>query len=118
MTDIQQIISDLEQQKVAIESALTALRGLSAGGEERRGPGRPPGTRGPGRPPKKRSNISEEGRQRIAEALRKRWAAKKGAAKRTARSAGANTSAHSKTASKKRSLKKTTVKKSAQQPQA
>ena len=59
MTDLQQIINDLEQQKAAIESALAALRGLSPEGAERRGPGRPAGKRGPGRPPKKRSNISE-----------------------------------------------------------
>ena len=79
MTDLQQIINELEQQKAAIDTALAALRGLTADAPQRRGPGRPPGKRGPGRPPKKRSNISEEGRQRIAEALRKRWAAKKAA---------------------------------------
>ena len=113
MTDLQQIINDLERQRAVIDTALTALRGLSNGEPQRRGPGRPPGKRGPGRPPKKRPNISEEGRQRIAEALRKRWAAKKAAAKKTAKTAGANTSVDGKTASKKRSLKKTTVKKSA-----
>ena len=100
MTDLQQIINDLEQKKTAIDNALAALRSLSTDTPQRRGPGRPPGKRGPGQPPKKRSNISEEGRQRIAEALRKRWAAKKAAAKKTGRK---NTSAANKAASKKRS---------------
>ena len=108
MTSLQQIISDLEQQKAAIENALAALRGLSGGAEQRRGPGRPPGTGGPGRPAKKGSNISDEGRQRIAEALRKRWAAKKAAAKKAAgRNTGAKTPAPAKkTAPRKRSVSK------------
>ena len=91
MTDLQQIISNLERQKAAIEDALAALRSLTADAPERRGPGRPPGRRGPGRPLKKRSNISEEGRQRIAEALRKRWAAKRAAAKKAASKTGVKT---------------------------
>lgn len=108
MTDLQQIISNLEQQKAAIEKALAALRGLSAGAPERRGPGRPPGTRRPGRPPNKRSLISEEGRRRIAEAQRERWAAKKAAAKKTAgRNTGAKIPATAKkTAAWKRSVSK------------
>ena len=113
MTDLQQIISDLEQQKAAIENALAALRGLSTGAAQRRGPGRPPGTRGPGRPPKKRSSISDEGRERIAEAQRERWAAKKAAAKKivskTVRHGGSPSAAAAKTTAPK----PTTSKKSA-----
>ena len=110
LTDLQQIIHDLERQRAAIETALAALRGLSTTVPQRRGPGRPPGKRGPGRPPKKRSNISEEGRQRIAEALRKRWAAKKAAAKKTdARTTGSGTSAATKKAAPRKSRKKEPV---------
>ena len=119
MTDLQQIINDLEQQKTKIDNALAALRGLGADAPQRRGPGRPPGKRGPGRPPKKRSTISEEGRQRIAEAQRERWAAKKAAAKKTAaKKAGSSTSAATKkAAARKRPVAKTAAKKSAAQPQ-
>ena len=126
MTDLQQIITDLEQQKAAIETALAALRGLSTDVPQRRGPGRPPSKRGPERPPKKRSNISEEGRQRIAEALRKRWAAKRAAAKKAAgktvvRHTGSKTAAPAaakKTAARKQSVsKKAAEKKSPQASQ-
>ena len=119
MTDLQQIINDLEQQKTAIDNALAALRGLSEETPNRRGPGRPPGKRGPGRPPKKRSNISEEGRQRIAEALRKRWAAKKAAAKKATAKTSPSTSAAVKTvASRKRTVAKNVTAKKAPQPQS
>ena len=112
MTDLQQIINDLEQQKAAIETALAALRGLSNAAPQRRGPGRPPGKRGPGRPSKKRSNISEEGRQRIAEALRKRWAAIKAAAEKpSGRNTGSKTPAPA--AAKKAVLRKRSVSKKA-----
>jgi hypothetical protein len=115
LTDLQQIIYDLERQKTAIDNALEALRGLSADTPQRRAPGRPAGNRGPGRPPKKRSNISEEGRQRIAKAQRERWAAKKAAAKKIA--ARNNPAAAKKALSRKRPVTKSTAKKSAAPPQ-
>ena len=124
MTNLQQIISDLERQKAAIESALAALRGLSAGAPQPRGPRLPAETAGPGRPPEKRSNLSDEGRQRIAKAQRERWAAKKAAGKKavsktalskTVASTGSTaTAATKKVAGRKRSVpKKAAAKKSA-----
>ena len=113
LTDLQQIISDLEQQKISIDNALAALRGLSAGTPQRRRPGRPPGTRGPGRPPKKRSTISEEGRQRIAEAQRQRWAAKKAAAKKIASKTVGNTASKTAASAKKTATRKRSVSKQA-----
>jgi hypothetical protein len=113
LTDLQQIINDLERQKTAINNALAALRGLSADTPQRRGPGRPLGTRGPGRPPKKRSTISEEGRQRIAEAQRERWAAKKAAAKKAASKTVGNTGSKAAASAKKTAARKRSVSKKA-----
>ena len=113
MTDLQQIITDLERQKAAIDNALAALRGLGADAPQRREPGRPLGTRGPGRPPKKRSTISEEGRQRIAEAQRQRWAAKKAAAKKTASKTVGNTGSKTAASAKKTAARKRSVSKQA-----
>lgn len=61
MSTLAKAIQDLEEQRRRIESALRVLRDLGTG------KGRGNGRRGP-------RNISEEGRKRIAEAQRKRWA--------------------------------------------
>ena len=89
MRDISSIISELENQKAAIDKALGALRDV-AGTEIPKRRGRPPGKRAGAsapatapakreRPAKKLSRITEEGRQRLARAMKKRWAAKRGA---------------------------------------
>lgn len=72
MSDLSTVISELEQQRAAIERAVSALREIT-------------GPR-PGRPrksaqtavPKKRV-LSPEGRRRIIEATKRRWAAKRAA---------------------------------------
>jgi hypothetical protein len=56
-------------------ATLQQARALIVGTEIRRRPGRPKGTG------KKKRNLSPEGRARIAEAVKKRWAAQKKAAK-------------------------------------
>ena len=86
MKDVASIISQLEEQKTAIERAISALRDVT--GSEKAAPVK---RRKPGRPPavaKKRRRLSPEGRQRIIDALKKRWAEKKaGAKKRTKKAA-------------------------------
>ncbi|MGH9536236.1 MAG: hypothetical protein ACRD2E_15410 [Terriglobales bacterium] len=57
MSTISKAIRDLEEQRRRIESALKVLRGLDHSGNSA-------GIR----------NISQEGRNRIAEAQRRRWA--------------------------------------------
>ncbi len=57
MSTISKAIRDLEEQRRRIDSALKVLRGLDHGGSGG-------GIR----------NISQEGRNRIAEAQRRRWA--------------------------------------------
>jgi hypothetical protein len=81
---LQDVISKLEQQKVAIDKAIAALREFDeSGATETTTPmlGRP--TKAVKKAAKKRV-MSEEGRKRIAEASRKRWAAFKKAAKKAA----------------------------------
>ncbi len=58
MSTLTRAIQDLEEQKRRIESALKTLRDLSLNGRSNAG----------GR------NISPEGRRRIAEAQKRRWA--------------------------------------------
>ena len=76
------IIAQLEQQKAAIERALAALQEVeaapaSAVTAKRRG--RPPGVKSKA-PVKRKGGITPEGRKRLSEALKKRWATKKAAA--------------------------------------
>ena len=74
MNELSQIIKQLEQQRSAIDRALTALRGSAAAAipQTEATPARR------GRKGRKR-RLSPEGRARIAEAARRRWAALKAA---------------------------------------
>ena len=71
MINIQSIISDLEKQQAGIEKALAPLRGIadSTGGAtavKKRGPVR-----------RRQSRITDEGRRKLALAMKRRWAAKR-----------------------------------------
>jgi hypothetical protein len=74
VNDLGDIIAQLERQREAIDRALEALRGIEGTAPVAKKRGRPPGKKGGG----KRS-MSAEGRARIAEATRKRWAEKRAA---------------------------------------
>ena len=90
MTDLSNIITQLEQQRTAIDSALAALRNI--GGQApapvptpARGPGRPKGSgakkaAAPAESQPKatrKRRLSAEGRKRIIEAAKRRWAMKR-----------------------------------------
>lgn len=83
MTKITTLIAELEKNRTAIDRALSALREIEGGAAVPavRGVGRPPksASAAPAAPaaaagPKKRRRLSAEGRARIAEAARARWA--------------------------------------------
>lgn len=79
LNGIENIIRQLEGQRTSIDRALEALReiaGLEAPVTVKRR-GRPPG--------KKKGGMSAEGRARIGEATRERWAAKKAAEAKAAK---------------------------------
>jgi hypothetical protein len=74
-----EIITQLEQQRDAIERALSALRDV----DESSGAGVPSATatsRGKAPGKKRKGGMSPEGKQRLIAALKARWAAKKAAA--------------------------------------
>ncbi len=86
MNDLDGIISNLERQREAIDKALEALREVS-------GTAPAPATKRATkkRAAKKRGGLTAEGRARLSENMRKRWAAKrsgsrsrKGAKRKTA----------------------------------
>jgi hypothetical protein len=74
LNQFESIITQLEHQRAAIESAIAALRQVGGqGAVTSKRLGRPPGTKNAA----KKRTISGEGRQRQIEAMRKYWAAKK-----------------------------------------
>jgi len=85
VNEITNIIRQLEQQQAAIQRALSALREIGGGGTVATTKAV---TKSTG--PRKR-RLSPEGRKRIAEAARRRWAAKRAAdaGQGTAKQAGA-----------------------------
>ncbi len=76
MNDVSSIISQLEQQKAAIDRAIAALREVGPTGPR---PGRPRKIQGAEllKNGRKRRRMTAEGRARIAEAAKKMWAAKR-----------------------------------------
>jgi hypothetical protein len=81
MNGIEGIVKQLEAQRAAIEKALDALR--QVGGIAL--PGEAPATKKRGRPAKeapaaeatRKGGMTAEGRERLAESMRKRWAVKR-----------------------------------------
>jgi hypothetical protein len=98
-TELEKTISDLERQREAIDRAISALREIT-------GTARTTAKRSSAASPKKRAKrrITPEGKARIAEAQRQRWAAKR-AAEVASKSAAASTA--KKTARGKKAAKKT-----------
>jgi hypothetical protein len=82
MSGFDSVIAQLEQQKAAIDKALTALRDVD-------GTGAPAETKAAEAPATRKGGLTAEGKLRLVAALKKRWAAKKKAAKKSAASAPA-----------------------------
>lgn len=74
MTDIGKMISQLEQQRGAIDRAISALREVEGPKPVRSAPSDGTDANGP-----KKRRMSAAGRRRIGEATRKRWADKRAA---------------------------------------
>ncbi len=68
--EFEMVIDEVVVQIDAEVERLQQVRRLLVGGGSSVGNG----VRKVGRPPKKKRNLSEEGRRRIAEAVRRRWA--------------------------------------------
>jgi hypothetical protein len=76
--EIDKIISDLKTERDRLAKAIAALIGMGTAGNGRRR-GRKPGTKmkmaATGR--KRRGGITKEGRKRLSELMKKRWAERK-----------------------------------------
>jgi hypothetical protein len=78
--NVNEIVQQLRDERSKLDAAIQALEGVSGGGStlgKRRG--RPPGStnKAAAGATRKRPPMSAAGRKRIAEAMRKRWAAAK-----------------------------------------
>jgi hypothetical protein len=79
--EVKQIVTELDQEIARLKEARALLAGESS--SPRRG--RPAGSSAATKGGAKKRNLSPEGRRRISEALKRRWAARrKGAAKKAA----------------------------------
>jgi hypothetical protein len=83
---LSEVIKKLEQQRIGIERALAALRDIEGPGLETPAPA---AARPVGRPrkAKRKGGMTPEGRKRLSEALKARWAAKKASASAPAKKA-------------------------------
>jgi hypothetical protein len=74
--DVSKILADIDAEISRLQQARAALVGLGTSGavaKARRG--RPKGsTNAPKAPAKRKRNLSPEGRKRIADAMKRRWA--------------------------------------------
>ena len=82
---LKEIINRLERQQSAVERALSALREAEGTSEQRSPSSSSTQSRTPA---KKKGGMTPEGRRRLAEAMKRRWAAKR-AASQVSKKAGA-----------------------------
>jgi hypothetical protein len=79
MNGIRDIIRKLDQQRTAIERALSALREMDGHAVDGAAPA-VPAAPGRQRRAKRKGGMTPEGRKRLSEALKARWAAKRAGA--------------------------------------
>jgi hypothetical protein len=71
--EIDKIVSDLRKERDRIVKAIAALAGMGAASTGKRR-GRKPGPKAAATTRKRRGGISKEGRKRLSELMKKRWA--------------------------------------------
>ena len=90
--EVKQIVSELDQEIARLREARAILAGETNGARK---PGRPaktaakPAAKSTAPQPRKKRNLTPEGRRRIQEALKRRWAAQRKNAAKTEKSAKA-----------------------------
>lgn len=75
--EVKQIVAEIDNEIARLKEARALLAGQGSG---KRGRGRPPGKATASGPARKR-RLTPEGRKRISEALKRRWAARRKAQK-------------------------------------
>jgi hypothetical protein len=79
--EVKKIVAELENQIARLREARALLAADGTSGKRR---GRPPGKSAKGR---RKRHLTEEGRKRISEALKRRWALRRKAAGKAAKAA-------------------------------
>jgi hypothetical protein len=80
--EVSKIIAEIDAQIAKLQQARELLSGLSSVGTK--GPGRPKGSKNSGTGRKRK--LSPEGRKRIQEAMKRRWAERRKTTSKTAQS--------------------------------
>ena len=70
--EIDRIVADLRREAERIGKAITALLGSTTGTKAKRG--RKPAAQGTPQKRKRRGRLTPEGRKRLSDAMKKRWA--------------------------------------------
>jgi hypothetical protein len=71
--DIESIVADLKKERDRVVKAIAALAGMGSTSTGKRR-GRKPGAKAAAKTGKRRGGISKEGRKRLSELMKKRWA--------------------------------------------
>jgi hypothetical protein len=74
---VPEILAQIDREIAQLQNARSLLAGGASAAKPKRGPGRPPKK---AVTVKKKRNLTPEGRRRIAEAVKRRWAEQKKAA--------------------------------------
>lgn len=81
--DVSRILSEIDAEIARLQQARSALTGIAGSGTVAPRRGRPKGSVNKPKASRKR-NLSPEGRKRIAEAMKRRWAERRAAASKGA----------------------------------
>lgn len=77
--DVSRMISEIDAEISRLQQARSALTGIAASGVVAPRRGRPKGSVNKTTTAKRKRNLSPEGRKRIAEAMKRRWAERRAA---------------------------------------
>ena len=77
--DVSKILAEIDEQIVSLQSARTAILSLHTGSPVKGKRGRPKGSTNAMKAvkPAKKRNLTPEGRKRIADAMKRRWASQR-----------------------------------------
>jgi hypothetical protein len=85
--DVSKIIAEIDAKIASLQQARTVLLGLDetapVGGKAKRG--RPKGSTKAAKPAKRKRNLTPEGRKAIADAMKRRWEARRAATAKPAK---------------------------------
>jgi hypothetical protein len=72
--DVSKILAEIDAKIASLQQARAAILSLEESGPVKAKRGRPKGSVNATKPAKKKRNLTPEGRKRIADAMKRRWA--------------------------------------------